>query len=69
MISSVLLYAETDDSVPPPSSKFSRTAPVNRSRSSMPVWSTWIGLVTSLAFGGVVKVLNGFASSSRGITK
>ena len=69
MISSVELYADTEDSVPPPMLKFSRTAPVNRSRLSMPVWSTWMGLVTSLAFGGVVKVLNGFASSSRGITK
>ena len=28
----------------------------------MPAWSTWMGLVTSLAFGGVVKVANGFAS-------
>jgi iron complex outermembrane receptor protein len=64
-----LSYYETDESVPPPSWKSSLTAPVNRSRSSIPVWSTWMGLVTSFALGGVVNVLNGLASSSRGITK
>jgi hypothetical protein len=35
----------------------------------MPSLSIWIGELTSFAFGGVLNELNGFSSSSRGITK
>src|SRR6185312_13481098 len=68
-ISRVLLYAETEVSVPPPSSKSSLADAVYRSRLFTPRLFTRIGVVTSFAFGGVKKLLNGFASSLRGITK